>query len=181
MVYSFGIGYDASFDIELINTYGLPIHAFDPTPFSIEWVRKQNFPDEFVFHDYGIADFDGNIPFYPPENPKYTSYSILERKKPKEDVIIVPVKRLISIMSELGHQQIDILKMDIEGAEYKVVDDILSTSIRPNQILIEFHHRYIRNGFIKTLDSINKLEKVGYQMFYYSKMGNEFSFIYSRT
>jgi hypothetical protein len=32
VVYSFGIGDDASFDLELIDRYNLVIHAFDPTP-----------------------------------------------------------------------------------------------------------------------------------------------------
>ena len=42
-VYSFGVGEDASFDIALIEKFGLTVHAFDPTPRSIEWVRGRSF------------------------------------------------------------------------------------------------------------------------------------------
>ena len=43
--YSFGVGEDVSFDLELINRFGVVVHAFDPTPRSINWVRAQDFSD----------------------------------------------------------------------------------------------------------------------------------------
>ena len=41
VVYSFGVGEDASFDIDLIKEFGLKVFAFDPTPKSIKWVKDQ--------------------------------------------------------------------------------------------------------------------------------------------
>jgi hypothetical protein len=41
VIYSFGVGEDISFDLELIQNYGVVVHAFDPTPKSIQWVRGQ--------------------------------------------------------------------------------------------------------------------------------------------
>ena len=38
--------------------------------------------------------------------------------------------------------RIDILKMDIEGAEYDVIDDIINSPVPIAQVLIEFHHRF---------------------------------------
>src|SRR5262245_49383259 len=52
IVYSFGVGEDASFDMALIERFGLTIHAFDPTPKSIEWAKRQGFSDRFVMHYY---------------------------------------------------------------------------------------------------------------------------------
>jgi len=43
VIYSFGVGYDVSFDIELINNFDVKIHAFDPTPKSIKWVKKTKY------------------------------------------------------------------------------------------------------------------------------------------
>ena len=34
------------------------------------------------------------------------------------------------------------MKMDIEGAEYDVINNLIETSVRPKQILVEFHHRF---------------------------------------
>ncbi len=78
LVYSFGIGEDTSFDLSLIDKYGVVTFAFDPTPRSIRWVRSQKLPKEYHFFDYGIPDDDGAARFYPPENPKHVSHTLTE-------------------------------------------------------------------------------------------------------
>ena len=51
--------------------------------------------------------------------------------------ITVPVKTLGTTMRELGHDHIDLLKMDIEGAEYAVLDAMLASPLRPGQLLVD--------------------------------------------
>jgi len=177
IVYSFGVGEDASFDIALIDKFGLTVYAFDPTPKSIEWVSHQGFPDRFVMHDYGLAAFDGNVYFNPPENPNHVSHTLLDRPSTKENAIKLPVKRLSTIMRQLGHECIDILKMDIEGAEYDVINDISKSGIRPKQILVEFHHRFPGVGIRRTKDAINMLKSLDYKLFSVSSIKEEFCFI----
>jgi len=177
IVYSFGVGEDASFDTALIDKFNLTIHAFDPTPKSIEWVKRRAFSNRFVMHEYGIAAFDGDVSFNPPENPDQVSYTLLDRPSTKAKAIIVPVKRLSTIMKELEHDQIDILKMDVEGAEYDVIQDISKSSIRPRQILVEFHHRFPGVGIKRSKESIAKLRSIGYKLFSVSATNEEFCFI----
>lgn len=43
-------------------------------------------------------------------------------------------------MKELSHSVIDILKIDIEGSEYDVIEDLINSKIRPKELLNEFHH-----------------------------------------
>jgi FkbM family methyltransferase len=177
IVYSFGVGEDASFDTALIDKYNLIVHAFDPTPKSIEWVRSKGFSDHFVLHEYGIASFDGTASFNPPENRAHISHTLLERSATQDIAIIVPVKKLSTIMKELGHKRIDILKMDVEGAEYQVIDDLAHSSIRPHQILIEFHHRFPGVGIEKSKEAIAKIRNMGYLLFSISASNEEFCFI----
>lgn len=177
VVYSFGIGEDVSFDIELIEKFNLIIHGFDPTPKSIEWVKKQNLTTHFILHEYGIAAFDGNVLFNPPENPNHISHTLLERPSTKAKTISVQVKRLQTIMNELGHDRIDILKMDVEGAEYDVITDICQSEILPQQVLIEFHHRFPNVDLAKTRNAIEQLQKMGYRLFSISATNEEFCFI----
>ena len=178
IIYSFGIGMDASFDLALIKRFGLAVHAFDPTPQSIAWVQKQSFPSNFILHKYGISNFDGKVSFYPPNNPNFISHSILYNKKSASGAISVNVKRLISIMEELDHKKIDILKMDIEGAEYEVIFDIKKSNIRPIQIVVEFHHRFPNLSTKMTKNAIIILKKMGYYLYNISTSGEEYSFIY---
>lgn len=176
VVYSFGVGEDASFDIALIEEYQLTVHAFDPTPRSIEWVKKQGFKENFVMHEYGISAQDGNVSFNPPENPAHVSHTLLPRPSTERKAISVPVKRLSTIMRELGHNHIHILKMDVEGAEYEVVGDIFRSSVRPDQILVEFHHRFPGVGIPRTRRAIEELRSMGYKLFFVSESGEELCF-----
>jgi len=175
VVYSFGAGEDISFDLELIRRFGLQVHAFDPTPRSIEWIRSQTLPRELIFHPYGIADTDGKRKFTPPANPAYVSHTMLERDTSGPS-IEVPVSRLQTILSSLGHEKIHLLKMDIEGAEYTVLDNMLSSGIHADQLLIEFHHRWPEVGVAKTRRALRELNLSGYRIFHISPSGEEYSF-----
>lgn len=179
IVYSFGVGNDASFDLALIDRFDLTVKAFDPTPQSIEWVKEQKFTDKFIFRPIGLADLDGEILFYPPDKSNFISHTIIEETYLKGTPIVLPVKRLETIMNELGDKKIDILKIDIEGAEYRFINDFASTDIRPNQILIEFHHRFPNIGIQKSKEAIKMLRKLGYKLFYVSPIGEEYCFIYN--
>lgn len=129
-------------------------------------------------HEFGLSDFDGMLTFRPPENTEHVSYTTLERPSTNDDAISLPVKRLATIMKELRHSKLDVLKMDIEGSEYLVIKDIEMTDIRPKQLLIEFHHRFPNVGIDKTKESLKTLKNIGYKLFSVSESGEEFSFIY---
>lgn len=179
IVYSFGVGTDLSFDLSLIKKYGMNLYAFDPTPQSIEWVYSQTLPQKFKFYEYGLADYDGTATFYPPNNPNYVSHTMLDRSTTKERAIILPVQKIKSIMSNFGHERIDILKMDVEGAEYAIIEDIIKDQINVTQLLVEFHHRFAAIPFEQTKNSIRLLNQHGYKIFHISHSGQELSFIRS--
>jgi FkbM family methyltransferase len=178
VIYSFGIGDDLSFEQDLIDRFGLTVHAFDPTPQSLAWVRLQNLPQNLVVHEFGVADYDGVAQFAPP--PKdWVSFS-MARTLPRAGFIDAPVRRLSTIMADLGHSHLDLLKMDIEGAEYRAVPDVLSSGIRPAQIMVEFHHRISGIGHRKTRGAIRLLVQAGYRVIDVSPDGNEITFVYRK-
>lgn len=176
IVYSFGIGTDISFDLDLIKKYSLIVNAFDPTPRSLDWLKEQEIPENLKIYPWGIADYNGKEEFVLPAQENFVSF-----RKSKENLtknnIQLRVYRLSTIMKKLGHQRIDILKMDIEGFEYQVIEDILKNKLNIKQILVEFHHRF--SGFNKkdTETAISKLNKSGYKIFNISDVGLEYSFI----
>jgi FkbM family methyltransferase len=165
VVYSFGVGDDITFDIELINRFGLSVYAFDPTPKSVKWVQAQELPNKFHFYMYGLAAIDGDGRFIPPKDPRHVSYSLVDRAHTRDLALMLRVKRISTIMQELGHTHIDILKMDIEGAEYDVIQDIRESDIRPKQILVEFHHRFPKIGSRKTIEAVDTLRSLGYKLY----------------
>lgn len=177
IVYSFGVGEDASFDLSMIETYGANVYAFDPTPRSIEWVRARDWPPQFHFHPLGLADREGSTVFYPPENPDHISHTILDRPGTADRAVQVEMRRLETICEMLAHKRIDVLKMDIEGAEYSVITDITNTSVEIGQILVEFHHFFSDIGTDETFAAVHQLRKCGYEIFHISPSGHEYGFL----
>ncbi len=176
IIYSFGVGVDISFDLLMIDKYGCQIHAFDPTPKTKQWLYAQELPDKFRFFDIGLADYNGNANFQLPANPEFVS-GVFTQDTENAQIIEVKVKRLKTIMQQLGHSHIDLLKMDIEGAEYDVIESIIEDNLSIGQILVEFHHRFPEHGIHKTKKSIRRLSEFGFQVFCISANGEEYSFM----
>lgn len=179
IVYSFGIGEDISFDTEMIAKFGCSVFGFDPTPKSISWVENEETPLSFKFFPIGIGSKNQQTMFYLPKNDKNVSGSLLidNRWVNSKNGVNVEIKTLETIMKINAHEKINILKLDIEGSEYEVIESIINHQIMPDQILIEFHSRFFPNGFFKTLNAVRKLKKYGYILFAISDSGEELSFI----
>lgn len=114
VVYSFGIGEDTTFDLSIINKFNCTVYGFDPTPKVVSSLESSRIPDKFQFHPLAISDRDGFETFYPPENPEHISHSNIPTSD--NDVgIKVRCAQLSTICKNLGHEKIDLLKMDVEG------------------------------------------------------------------
>ncbi len=180
IVYSLGVGDEIEFDNSVIQKYGLSVFAFDPTPWAVQWVNSQQISDRFHFYPFGISGSDGNTFLFPPSKENRRSYSVIQREPAagKGQPVMVEMRKLSSVMKMLGHPpNISILKIDIEGAEYDVIDDMIANKIRPVQLLLEFHHHIPPVTFEKTLAYIEKLNDYGYGIFWMSRKKKEFSFI----
>jgi len=178
VIYSFGVGEDISFDLALIERFGATVHAFDPTPKSLEWIGTQTLPQPFVIHGCALASEDGTLRLFPPANPSHVSYSNVAGSQhvSSQDSIVVPAKRLDTIMAELSHQSVDLVKMDVEGAEYGVIA-ALQPETAPRQLLVEFHHRFTGVGISATKRAVAHLRNLGYLLYSVSSTGEEFSFV----
>ena len=176
VVWALGVGTDVSFERDLIARYGVTVHAFDPTPLSIEWAARQRLPDRFHFHHYGVADFDGTARFAPPRKRKFASFSMV-RGGGVGEAVEGAVHRLGTLREMLRLPAADVLKMDIEGAEYAVLADLLAGDVRPAQILVEFHHRWREVGARRTRKAIAGLERAGYRIAVVAPNGLEYTFV----
>ena len=159
--YLAGAGEDISFDCALVRHFGCHTRIIDPTPRAIEHFQqlttaiqnKQRFPinnstTEFYdltpaqlelikFLPVGLADKDIELKFFLPKNPAHVSCSTVNLQK-TSNFFTAQCHRLSTLMAQQHHPQIDLLKMDIEGAEYAVIRDLVSTQCLPHLLLIEF-------------------------------------------
>jgi FkbM family methyltransferase len=58
----------------------------------------------------------------------------------KDETVTVPITRLSSLIGKLGWKSVDLLKVDIEGAEKLLLDDIDGWSGLVSNVLMEIHH-----------------------------------------
>jgi FkbM family methyltransferase len=137
--FSFGIGLDASFDLALIDHRNATVHAFDPTPGVLTYATSiANREPQFRFHPHGIYDRDGDLFFHAPANAAHISHSLLNLQKTLGTGFTARCRRLKNIMQDLGHDHIDLLKIDIEGAEYAVLESLLEDRLDVRAICVEF-------------------------------------------
>ena len=178
VVYSFGLAENIEFDLNLIRDFGVEVHGFDPTPDSVKWIQSRKLPAGFHHHPVAIAGHDGTLQFSLPEPG--TGICASAHLEASGGSVTVPCKRISTIMNELGHDHIDLLKMDIEGTEYDVIDEILGNHLEIDQILVEFHHRFPGIGMGKTLKAVAGLRRAGYQLFHVSPWCEEYAFLKKR-
>ena len=177
IIYSAGVGEDISFDQALLEEFHCKIFAFDPTPKSINWIQQQKIPNGFLFFPYGIGDKTEKKPFYLPKNETHVSGSIFTHENISlENTIFVQMKSLEDIAKEHQHTYIDILKMDIEGSEFALIENF-PKNIVFGQIAIEFHERFLPTEKFLLRKSLKILKQNGYYCFAVSEHGDEYSFI----
>ncbi len=178
IVYSFGVGQDVTFDLALIELVGCEINAFDPTPFSTQWIERQQLPARFKFHKLGVAATDGTVDFHYPDDDASVSFSQRpESASATLRTVSCPVSAVSTIMRQLGHDRIDLAKFDIEGFEYEVVRSLVRDKVRPLFIMIEFHHGVYGITKSMTRQSAQELLSYGYGIYWISDLGREYGFV----
>lgn len=182
-VLSFGIGRDISFDAAMMTEYQAQVYGFDPTPKSIIWVEKNINDRRFHFFPYGISDREESAVFYLPSNPANVSGSIVShahcepRRYTPPRKIYVPMKSITEVMKETGVNRASIIKMDIEGSEFKVIPHILDSNFSFHQLCVEVHWRFFPYGCFKLLNLICQMNRHHYYIAGYSDNFEDITFV----
>lgn len=178
LVYSFGIGEDASFDLALIRETGCLVHAFDPTPRSLRWAEREIQDGHFIVHPWALGAETGTLELWLPGDPEHVSASCRPSSEHSAARFVAECRSLPAVMTELGHEHVDVLKMDIEGAEYAVIDSLVAadTLDRIGCLLVEFHHWMEAFDRQETLDAIEGLRAKGFRILWVSETGHELLF-----
>jgi FkbM family methyltransferase len=159
--YSAGAGEDISFDCALVERFHCQVRVIDPTPRAIEHFgqlehavkcgvmfpinnSKSNYytiTSEHLhrihFLPIGLGDRDTELKFFFPKNPQHVSCSTVNLQN-TDYYFTAKCYRLPSIMQQQGDARVDLLKIDIEGAEYAVITDMVTANLLPKLLLVEF-------------------------------------------
>jgi FkbM family methyltransferase len=137
--YSCGVGEDVTFDLGLIDATGCTVYAFDPTPRAAAYAAQIEAAEpRFRFLPYGIWSSNERKRFFAPSDEAHVSHSIHNLQQ-TGDFFEAECLTLATIMGELGHDQIDLLKLDVEGAEFDILRNVVDTDIPIRVLCAEFH------------------------------------------
>lgn len=207
IIYSFGAGEDISFDVELAHASGAKVHIFDFTPRALKHIYdvKDHYEgksylqpnkrygggdpgyltrlminrvesSQLVVHPWGLYVEDCSLPFFFPHNPDHVSLSAKPEGK-SGTTLIAPVKCLETIMLELGHDHIDVLKLDIECVELEVLDQMLKSDIRPKHLAVDFDSARIhQRQSLQCVQMLQRLQEAGYKMINFDNWDCSFSY-----
>ena len=73
---------------------------------------------------------------------------------------------LAEMLSQAGRDECDVLKLDIEGAEYAVLEALCRDGAvrRVRELLVEFHHHCTDRTFDDTLKAVRLVEASGFRL-----------------
>jgi FkbM family methyltransferase len=101
---------------------GATIHTFEPAPDSYEALIER-FPSGVTLHNCGLSDREGEGTFYADEAQSQSASILPQERQHFENhggfhpVGTVKLRTIDAVCSEYGIERIDLLKLDVEGAE----------------------------------------------------------------
>lgn len=179
VVVDVGLGEDLSFPHSLMDRYGCAVYGFDPTPRAITYARAHARPGLKVF-EVGLAAEAGTAELFLPVKNEYVSGSIHRGAHLRSSGISIKLISLDDLFEEIAAPHIDLLKLDIEGAEFDVIASpaFHRGASRVRQLCVEFHHRWQENGRQALDDAVRTLGDLGFECVWYARTTNEeFTFI----
>ena len=147
LVYGVGAGEDISWDTGLIDQFGATVYLFDPTEKSNRYTDPivARYPQQLYSTKEGLSNKKAVLTFALPANPNHVSMREVELADARMTrQVQAQVNTLQNWMTERSHTYLDILKIDIEGSEYDVLEALIEQDFLPfTQLLVEFHNRML--------------------------------------
>ncbi len=136
------------------------IYAFEPSPTSFALLQK-NISDNKLknvsLYNNALSDTEEEVPFFADYAGSLTGS--LRNDRGGTNHVNVKAIRLSDFIKK-SDNKIDLLKIDVEGAEIKMLDDLYDTNslAKIDQLIVEYHHHIVDNepsrlsGFLKKFE-----------------------------
>ena len=134
-------GYQGWFAESINNKFGSKVYVFEPSISLYENMNKKfkNNLDIELFN-YGLSDVSGEFEFLNANEgsciAEYGNDSV------SNNIEIVNIKAFSETYESIGIDTIDLLKINVEGAEYPIMSDIFKNNLqcKIKNFQIQFHH-----------------------------------------
>lgn len=148
------------------------VYAIEPIPALADSIRSHHLPNLFVFN-LAIGEQEGSATFYLNFDDQTSSlleadpqadWSAYEKQLERVESISVEVKRLDSFLSENSITEVDLLKVDAQGADLQVLKSAgdLIHNIKRIQVEVQLSPLYV--GSADKTEIVNYLTSRGFRL-----------------
>jgi FkbM family methyltransferase len=166
-----GCSHEADFSVCLIRRHGVRAFGVDPTRKHAGALRalETQYPGRFKHVPCAITATDGTLTFHESRvnesGSLFTDHvNVLHDETTSYDVEAVT---LGTLLKRVGVDTVDILKLDLEGAEYELFERMTAEELRPfKQLFVEFHHHAVSHfGDADTRRIVGQISGFGFRAF----------------
>ena len=102
------------------------VYAFEPVPKNFNYLNRNviinNLSEMIMTSNAAVTNYDGEILLYIPEGGSAVSASTLKDFRKAKEIIKVPAVRLDPFVTRNKIPRVDLIKMDVEGTEHRVLE-----------------------------------------------------------
>ena len=165
-----GCADDADFSLHMIDKYGLKAYGIDPTRKHRPALNslEEKLDGRFKHLPLAVSATNGTITFHESETNQSGSIlndhtNVIQDKVNSYEVESVTLKNLID---RIDKPDVDLIKLDLEGAEYDLLKNITADDVKPfRQIFIEFHHHCTHHSIEETQAIVEAISAMGFETF----------------
>ena len=170
-----GLGEDISFPDAFLDRFGGRVIGVAANPRSLDYCRR-HCPEGMEIRPQAMWKTAGEtLTFHLPrpqdQLPKGAdgvSGSLMDSHEYVEggQQVNVTTTSLLELLSDTGRAQCDVLKLDIEGAEYEVLEELCQSSFirKTRQLLVEYHHAVTHHSLDETAASVVLIRDAGFDL-----------------
>jgi len=143
-------GYHGDWTAHIFCKYGCFVHIFEPVQKFVDIIQKRfNNNKKIILHSYGIAEKDKTVSITLDEDAS----SVIKSSEKTEEVKLVDT---VKFFNEFNIERIDLIKINIEGGEYDLLEYLIETGLiaRIKNIQVQFHE-FVPNAK-KRMNNIQK-------------------------
>ena len=127
------------------------VHCFEPYSKAVDYLKRNiaanNLENVFVYQE-AVSALDGEIKLNIPADANMLNPTVLVAKDSTVFEIVKSVK-LSSFVNSIK-ENIDLLKLDVEGAEYDIVEDLNNSGIlatgKVRMLIVEYHDSVFKDA-----------------------------------
>jgi len=161
-----GGGFVGQWDEYIVRTYGCVVHIFEPFMSNMEKIIEhfRGVIPTVYFHLIGLYDYDGLKDFHIYAGKSNSYSTTLRTDKELKEVITINVVRLDTFMRKNNIQKVDLLKLNVEGAEVQILKSLSPSTAKKIKCISFASHEGKVTTQEEHKETLEHLKSIGYKV-----------------